>query len=111
MKIGIAGVPIVLAPGAAEFSIQLRRPGVVRGLAFVLQKRLVMTAGEPEFEEQATMFVEADPDGPLRNRKFVLVPMNLPFSVKEGHIVKWAATGMSMHSGAIAHLFEIVEAE
>lgn len=105
MKIGIAGVPI--SPG--EFSLQLRRPGRVCAVGFRVDKRLVMTAGEPEFEERPVMFVEADPDGPLRNRKFALVPTDAPFAVKEGYKASWVATGMSSNTGVVMHLFEIVE--
>ncbi len=93
--------------GVGEVAIQLRDPGIIRCAGFRRHQRLISAQREPEFEEQLVLFVEADPKGPLRNRKILVLASNQGFSPKDGIGVEYLATARSELTESVAHIFEI----
>lgn len=105
--VGIAEVTI----GAGECRVQVRSPGIVRGAAFRLHEKLIVAGTEPEFEEELVLFVESDPDAPIRARTFVAMQSGQAFRAKSDVEVTWTATALSERTGSHAHVFEIREAK
>lgn len=108
--VAIIPVEITLRPNEHEFEVRLAAPAAVRSLVFMVRRpQIMIAANAPQLEERPVMFVEVDPEGPTRVHRFALVPTNMALQPGPGRVQHWAATGMSPHSGRVAHLFELVE--
>lgn len=105
--VAIGAMPVHLAEGKHEFEVQLRDPGHVRACAFTLQKRLVLTRGEAQFDEILTMFVEINENGPMRRRRFVVTATGAQLGVPDGQVLVFAGTAVSGNTGQVAHVFEV----
>jgi len=108
-RIMVGACPVHLEDGKHEFTIQLREPGNVTAVEWMPEERLVVARGEPAFAEVITMFVEAHENGPLRNRRFIVLPTGAPAVVPDGYAARCAGTAISARSGRVAHVFEIRE--
>lgn len=76
--------------------------------AWCLERRLVMsTRGEPQFDEVLTLFVETSPNGPKRNRRFLIIPTGHAVGVPDGHALTFLGTAVSSSTGRVAHVFEV----
>lgn len=106
-QISIGAMPIRVAEGQSEVVFQLNDPGIVRSVAWVLEKRLVMTAGAPSFDEVLTAFVEYSPRAPQRNRRFLVMETNQVVGVPDGATLVFLGTAVSGNTGRVAHLFEV----
>jgi hypothetical protein len=111
MKKGVTiqAMPVQLAEGQHELHVQIREPGLVRSVGYALERRLVMAAGQPQFTEVLTMFLETSMDGPLRNRKFVVLATGQGANTKDGHKLTFIGTAISSNTGQIAHVYEVSE--
>lgn len=110
-QIAVVPMPVRLAQDKHELAVQLRDPGIVRSIAWTLEERLVMTRGDAQFNEVLTMFVECAPNGPMRNRRFVVMPTGRVFNVPEGHKLEFLGTASSGNTGQVAHVYEVKETE
>lgn len=108
MTVMIGALPIEIDHNKPinEISYNINGPGIVRGATFVAKPKLVMTRGEPEFDEQLVIFIETSPSLPQRRRTFVVVPSGKPIDAPEGRRLAFAATAISP-AGRIAHVFEL----
>ncbi len=106
-RVAMGAVPLRLAEDQRELAFQLNDPGVVRSVAWVLEKRLVMTAGAPSFDEVLTAFVEYSPNGPKRNRRFLVLETGPIIGVPDGATLVYIGTAVSGNTGRVAHLYEI----
>lgn len=108
-KVTIAAMPLE-PDNLGVCRVQIREPGIVRALGFgIKQGSLIDIPGQPkEVEEQVIAFVECWPDGAFHERVFVVKATNRVATPTAGLRAQWAATGMSMASGRIAHLLELV---
>lgn len=109
MKIGIGGIQVPLDEGKREFTVQFAEPGIVRGVAWTTEQRLVVARGEPAFAEVLTMFVEFTPGAPMRNRRFRVMVTGDTVNVPEGYELEFVGTATSARTGAVAHLYEVRE--
>lgn len=104
----IGALPLRMAEGQHEIGFAINDPGIVRSVAWCLEKRLVMsTRGEPQFDEVLTLFVEITPNGPKRNRRFVVIPTGQVLGVPDGRALAYLGTAVSTNTGAVAHVFEV----
>ncbi len=103
----VGAIPLRLPDGQHEIAFQLNDPGKVLTVAWCLEKKLVMTRGDASFDEVLTMFVEVSPNGPKRNRRFVVLPTEQELSVKDGNALTFVGSAVSTNTGAIAHVFEV----
>lgn len=106
-QIAIGALPIRLAEDQREVTFQLNDPGIVRSVAWVLEKRLVMAAGAPAFDEVLIAFVEFSPNGPKRNRRFLVMETDAIMGVPDGATLVYLGTAVSGNSGRVAHLYEV----
>lgn len=100
-------LPVPMKDEHTEFTVQLKEPGVVRSVAWTLQQKLVMTREGAGFDEVLAMFVEFSPDGPLRNRRFVVIPNGQGVNIPDGHRLEHVGTAVSGNTARVAHVFEI----
>lgn len=105
--VAIGAIPIREKADGHEYVFQYPNPGIVRSVAWVLEKRLVMTAGQAGFDEVLTLFVEFSPNAPKRNHRFLVMPTQQEFSVPDGYKLRHAGTAVSSNTGRVAHVFEI----
>ncbi len=105
--VAIGAIPLRLPEGKHEIEFQLNDPGVVRSVAWCLERRLVMVRGDAQFDEVLTMFVEYSPTGPKRNRRFVVLPTGQALGVPDGHALTFLGSAISGNTGAVAHVFEL----
>jgi hypothetical protein len=103
----IDALPVPMKEGHSEFTVQLKDPGAVRSVNWVLQKKLVMGRDGAGFDELLTMFVEFSPDGPMRNRRFVVLPTGQGVNIPDGHRLEHVGSAASGNTGRIAHVYEI----
>lgn len=102
----IARVP--LEPNErGELVMRLRAPGVIRHLSFALVKRRVVELNGPQFDEKLLAFVEADPEGDMIQRAFVVLPPEQLFSPRNGYRFDFIAGAISVHSGAQLFVYEV----
>lgn len=106
-QITIDAMPVRLSEDSHEFTVQLRDPGIIRCVGWTLEQRLVMTRGEPELDEVLAMFIEFAPNGPMRNRRFVVMATGQLLGVPDGKALAFVGTAISGRTGRIAHVFEI----
>lgn len=81
----IDALPVPLKEGHTEFTVQLKEPGIVRSVNWCLQKKLVMSRDGAGFDEVLSMFIEFAPNGPLRTRRFVVLPTGEGVNIPDGH--------------------------
>lgn len=106
--VAVGALPIRLAEGQREVAFSLNDPGLIRAVAYVLEKRLVMsTRGEAQFDEVLTLFVEYSPTQPQRNRRFVVMATGETLGVPDGHVLSFVGSAISGNTGRVAHVYEI----
>ena len=105
--ITVVAVPVRLEEGQHEIEFQINDPGMVRSVAWCLEKRLVMTRGDAQFSEVLTLFVELSPSGPKRNRRFLVMATAQQMGVPDGRALVFVGTAVSTNTGAVAHVYEI----
>ena len=105
VRLTIAAIPVIVG----EFELSIREPGIVRHIAFEKKAKLVMRAGDAEFEEAPVLFVESSPDAPVRKRKYFTIAHGEVINVTDGDVAVWQGTGMSAR-GLIVHVFELTQA-
>lgn len=105
--ISIGAIPLKLPEGQHEVTFSINDPGVVRSVAWCLEKRLVMVRGEAQFDEVLTMFIEYSPTGPKRNRRFLVMATGQDLGVPEGYRLAFVGTAVSQNTGQIAHVYEV----
>lgn len=105
--VAIGAIPIHLPEGKHEVTFSINDPGVVRSVAWCLEKRLVLTRGEAQFDEVLTMFIEYSPTGPKRNRRFVVMATGQDLGVPEGFMLSFIGSAVSSNTGQVAHVFEL----
>lgn len=103
----VGALPVRLAEGQNELAVQINEPGVVRSVAYCLEKRLVMTRGQAQFDEVLTLFVEFRPDGPRRNRRFVVAATGQSLAAPDGYALAHVGTAVSTNTGQVAHVYEV----
>lgn len=106
-QIAIGAMPIRLAEDQREVTFQLADPGIVRSVQWVLEKRLVMAAGAPSFDEVLTAFVEYSPNATKRNRRFLVMETGAVMGVPDGAALVFLGTAVSGNTGRVAHLYEV----
>jgi hypothetical protein len=105
--VAIGAIPLRLPEGQHEIEFAINDPGAVRSVAWCLERRLVMTRGEAQFDELLTLFVEIAPNGPKRNRRFAVYPTGQVVNVPDGYALAHVGTAASMNTGRVAHVFEV----
>lgn len=105
----IGRVPVAIKAGEVGFMVGLKEPGIVRLVATELVPAIVAMAGQPSLEERPVLFVEYRQDGPVRNRRFLLLREGQAFTPPELRSLEHVGTTISQ-SGMALSLFEIVEA-
>lgn len=105
--VAIGALPIRLGEDQHEIAFQLNDPGIVRSVAYCLERRLVMTRGDAQFDEVLTLFVEYSPTGPKRNRRFVVLATGAVTNVGEGHVLVFCGSAVSSNTGQVAHVYEV----
>jgi hypothetical protein len=108
-QFAVVTVPLIITAGDFESEPELVDPGIVVGAAFALSKRVVVVAGEPDFEERIVIFVQCAPGFPRRKRRFLVVPPGVPLGVPEGFTVEHRASPISANTGSIAHVYEVID--
>jgi hypothetical protein len=106
-NVAIGAVPVRLGEDQHELTMQINEPGIVRSVAWCLEKRLVMTRGDAQFDEVLTLFVEVTPNGPKRNRRFAVYPTAQVVNVPDGYALDHVGTAVSTNTGRVAHVFEV----
>lgn len=102
----IARVP--LEPNdRGELVMRLRAPGIIRHFSFALIKRRIVLDGAPQFDEKLLAFVEADPEGDMIQRAFVVLPPEVRFSPRAGYHFEYVGAAISVHSGAQLFVYEV----
>jgi hypothetical protein len=105
--VAVTALPINLPEGQSELVVQINEPGIVRSVTWCLEKRLVMTRGNAQFDEVLTMFIEVSPTGPRRTRRFAVLPTDKKMSVPDGYALEYLGTAASGNTGQVAHLYEV----
>lgn len=100
----IAAVPVAIA----RIELSIRDPGIVRHVAFERKPRLVMSKGEPNFEEVPVLFIEGQKDAPIRKHRFEIIEHGKWCEPAGDEVATWVATGIS-GGGLLVHVFEITE--
>ena len=103
----VGAVPLRMSEGEHEIAFQINDPGIVRSVAWCLEQRLVVARGQAQFDEVLTLFVETTPNGPRRNRRFVVLPTGKQISSPDGHALTFLGTATSGNTGQVAHVYEI----
>lgn len=104
MKLTVAAVPVVVG----RFEIAIRDPGIVRHVAFEHKQKLVMSRGEPSFEEVPVLFVEGHENAPVRKHRFECIKHGTWCDLADDEHARWVASGIS-GNGLVVHVFEITE--
>lgn len=105
MRLTIAAVPVVIG----SFDLAIKEPHVVRAIYFQRKKALVMTKGQPDFEEVPMFMIESSPDRPVKKRRYQLLKHGDIMELAEYERATWVATSEGMFG--ILHAFEITEVE
>jgi len=105
--VAIGAIPIKLAEGQHELEFSINDPGIVRAVAWCLEKRLVMVQGQAQFDEVLTMFIEYSPSGPKRRRRFVVLATGQDMGVPEGYALGFVGAAISGNTGRVAHVYEV----
>lgn len=104
----VGAIPLQLAEDQLEIEFSIAGPGIVRAVAWVLEKRLVMTrAGDAAFDEVLTMFVESIPGQPQRRRRFVVIATGRRINAPDGYALSYVGTATSTNTGQVAHVYEV----
>lgn len=103
----IVAIPVRQPDGQHEFTGQLEEPGIVRSVAWCLEKRLVMARGGAQFDEILTLFAEVTPGAPKRNRRFLAMPTGKRIGVPDGYVLDFVGTAASGNTGQVAHVYEV----
>jgi len=104
VKVTVVAIPVVIG----SFEIGIRDPGTIRHVAFERKPKLVMTQGEPNFEEVPVLFVEGRQGAPIRKHKYVVINHGEWCDPDDHEEATWVATGLS-GGGLVVHIFEITE--
>lgn len=104
----IGRVPVALRAGEVGFMVGLKDPGIVRLVATEIVPTVLIQAGQPSLEERVVMLVEFSQDGPVRNRRFLLLREGQAFTPPELRKLEHVGTCLSQ-SGLAFSVFEIVE--
>ena len=95
--------------GKHEFMVQFPDPGIVRHVAFELERRLVSMPGQSPFDEVLKLYVEFTPSATQRKHHFVVASSGKHFAVPVGYKLVHVGTAVSPNSERVAHVFEVVE--
>lgn len=97
-------------PETQVAEVEIREPGIIRHVAIgAEQQALVGINGKQAMRERVVLFVEVDPQGTARKRKFLQLPPGVAFQPKDGSRAVWRGLGMSVNTGAIVYVYELVE--
>lgn len=107
MKVQVGAIPVHLPEGGHEVEYTIADPGVVRAVAWTLKQRLIMARGEPQFEEQLTLFIEFSPGAPQRRRRFVVIATGQDLGVPDNHRLLFVGSAVSNQTGQVAHVYEV----
>lgn len=107
MRVTVAPVPVDFDAETGMFTVRLRRPGVVRHVGFQLAERLVLAAGDPQFEERLHLYAEMAQDAPLENHTFAVLLPGRFMQLKDGYRADYLGTATSSVTGSMAHVYEI----
>lgn len=105
--LAIGAIPLKLPEGQHEAVYSINDPGIVRSVAWCLEKRLVMARGQAQFDEVLTLFIEYSPTGPKRNRRFVVLATGQDMGVPEGYTLGFVGSAISQNTGQVAHVYEV----
>lgn len=98
-----------LPQGQFEFSIEIRKPGIIRNfiMAYAQKKTLIAMGGQtqPVVEEIPMLFVEVDPDEAVEERRFVVVQHGKAVE-SDMKLIYRGTTQTQMGQGPLFHLFE-----
>jgi hypothetical protein len=110
--IAIAEVPLK-PEGGPIVVVGLRKPGFVRGAVINLQRKLLSTAagGPEQFDEELVLHVECDPNGPMVNRKFLVMQPSQVYTPRDGVRAVYAAGARSPATDQTFHIFELLQAD
>lgn len=104
----VGGIPLRPGDGQIELEFSIAAPGTVRALAWCLEKRLVMSrAGDAQFDEVLTMFVESLPGQPQRRRRFAVLATGQRINAPEGYALDFIGSAVSGNTGQVAHVYEV----
>lgn len=103
----VGALPLRMPEGQHEIEFQINDPGVVRTVAWCLERRLVVARGQAQFDEVLTLFVETTPNGPRRTRRFVVLPTGKQLAAPDGYALAFLGTAVSGNTGQVAHVYEI----
>ncbi len=107
MSFTIAHIGIPVRAGVVD--IEIREPGIVRHVAFgAKQQALVAANGKSQFKEDVVLFVEIDPEGTLRRRKFVMLEPGIAFEPTTGTRAVFRGVALSQNTGMIVYLYEVM---
>lgn len=109
MKITVGEIPLELAGGRKEFEFAIPDPAVVCDVQWKLQPRLISMAadGAPQFDEVLVLFVQFSPGATQRKRRFVVIETGQEMALKDGFKLVHVGTASSLHTGLVAHVFEV----
>lgn len=112
MKVTLGKIPLEFGDHH-ELELQIRAPGIVRSIAYVMSQRLISRDGRPEFDEQLVAFVETSLDGPLRNYKFARLETNKTLVLKDedGVHVEFIGTAIGPATMTETHIFQVMPME
>lgn len=103
MRLTVAAI----AAAIGRFELTIKDPGIVRIVGFQRSRALVVSQGEPDFEEVPVLFVESSPEKPVRKHTFCVIKHGSYLDVdEEDELVSWVASGTGAQLGVI-HVFEI----
>ena len=104
----VGAIPIELdrSQKLNEREFAIAGSGRPRAVAFMMRERVVLTRGNPEFEEVLTLFVETEPNQPQRRHRYVIVATATPINVPDGRRLEYIGTAIGQ-SGIVAHVYEI----
>jgi hypothetical protein len=108
-RVCIGALPLRLTEGQTEVVFSIADPAVVRAVGWCLEKRLVMAAGAPQFDEVLTLFVEFAPNATQRKHRYLVTPTGKAVGVPDGYALLFVGTAISSQTGAIAHVYEVRE--
>lgn len=104
----VAIVPIEI--GFGQVALKIRSPGRVVGATWIRKPKLVMSSGQPNFEEAPVVFVLAQKDAPITEHRYHVVADLSEVEVEEGERIEHRATGISA-TGKVCHVLELVAAD
>jgi hypothetical protein len=103
----VGALPMRLADDQHEIEFAINDPGIVRAVAWCLEQRLVVARGQAQFDEVLTLFIETTPNGPRRNRRFIVLPTGKQVGAPDGYALSFVGTAVSGNTGKVAHVYEI----